>query len=138
MAEIIARKVLAERLGCQPDELEDRGITVQSAGLSAMPGGGAACEAIDVMQEMGLDLSAHESRPLNDRLVRFADVVWTMTRMHRQSVSRRWPEAASRTELLADDGSDIPDPIGSSQDVYRACAKQLQNELAARLAKLEI
>lgn len=138
MAEIIARGVLAERLGCKPDELEERGVTVQSAGLSAMPGGGAACEAIDVMQEMGLDLSAHESRPLNDRLVRFADVIWTMTRMHRQSVLARWPDAASRTELLAEDGSDIPDPIGSSQEVYRACAKQLDKELRARLSKLEI
>ncbi|HEX3998004.1 MAG TPA: L-threonylcarbamoyladenylate synthase [Pirellulales bacterium] len=138
MAEIIARQILAERLGCEADDLEDRGITVQSAGLSAMSGGGAACEAVDVMAEMGLDLSAHESRPLGDRLVRFADVIWTMTRMHRQSVLARWPEAARRTELLALDQTDIPDPIGSSQDVYRACAKQLHKELSDRLSKLEL
>ena len=137
MAEGIARKILADRLDCQADELEDRGITVQSAGLSAMAGGGAACEAVDVMAEMGLDISGHESRPLSDRLVRFADVIWTMTRMHRQSVLARWPEAAKRTELLAVDQSDIPDPIGCSQEVYRACAKQLHEELSARLAKLE-
>jgi protein-tyrosine phosphatase len=138
MAEIIARRILAERLGCEADELEDRGVTVQSAGLSAMSGGGAAAEAVDVMTEMGLDLSAHESRPLSDRLVRFADVIWTMTRMHRQSVLARWPEAGPRTELLALDQTDIPDPIGSSQEVYRACAKQLQTELAARLSKMEL
>jgi len=138
MAEIIARKILAERLGCGPEELEDRGITVQSAGLSAMQGGGAACEAIDAMTEIGLDLSAHESRPLNDRLIRFADVIWTMTRMHRQSVLARWPEAAPRTELLAVDQTDIPDPIGGSQEVYRACAKQLQKELTARLSMLDL
>jgi tRNA threonylcarbamoyl adenosine modification protein (Sua5/YciO/YrdC/YwlC family) len=138
MAEIIARKILSERLNCHPDELEDHGITVQSAGLSAMPGGGAACEAVEVMTEMGLDLSTHESRPLSDRLVRFADVIWTMTRMHRQSVLARWPEVAPRCELLAVDQNDIPDPIGSSQEVYRACAKQLHVELTARLSKLEL
>ena len=46
MAEVLARKLIAERIGCRPDELEDHGVIVQSAGLSGDDGGGAAAEAI--------------------------------------------------------------------------------------------
>jgi protein-tyrosine phosphatase len=138
MAEVIARKILSTRLGCRPDELEDRGVIVQSAGLSAMMGGGAAAEAVDVVANLGLDLSAHESQPLTNQMVRYADVIWTMTRMHRQSVIGRWPEAGPRTELLAVNQSDIADPVGCTPEVYRKCAEQLQAELTVRLAHLEL
>ena len=138
MAEAIARKLLAERFRCKADELEDRGMIIQSAGLSAMMGGGAASEAVDVVAAMGCDLSAHESQPLTNQMVRYADVIWTMTRMHRQSVIGRWPEAAARTELLAVDQSDIADPVGCAAEVYRKCAEHLRTALESRLAKLEL
>jgi protein-tyrosine phosphatase len=138
MAEAIARKLIADRLRCRPDELEDRGVIVQSAGLSAMGGGPAATEAMDVMSAIGLDLAAHESQPLTGQMVRYADLIFPMTRSHRQAILSQWPEAASRTELLAVDQSDIADPIGGPPDVYRRCAVQLQQELEARIAKLEL
>ena len=40
MAEAICRRLMAERLGCRHDELEDRGVMVMSAGVAAMMGGG--------------------------------------------------------------------------------------------------
>jgi protein-tyrosine phosphatase len=138
MAETIARKLIAERLGCRIDQLEDRGVIVQSAGLSAMSGGGAAAEAIEVLTGMGMDLSAHESQPLSSQMVRYADMIFTMTRSHRQAILSQWPDAASRTELLAVDQSDIADPIGGPPDVYRRCAAQLKTELEARVAKLDM
>lgn len=138
MAEAIARKLIADRLHCRPDELEDRGVIVQSAGLSAMGGGPAATEAIEVMSAIGLDLGAHESQPLTGQMVRYADLIFPMTRSHRQAILSQWPEAASRTELLAIDQSDIADPIGGPPDVYRRCAIQLQQELEARIAKLDL
>ena len=138
MAEVLARKLIAERIGCRPDELEDHGVIVQSAGLSAMPGGGAASEAVDVMGSLGLDLSAHESQPLTMQMVRYADVIWPMTRSHRQMILAQWPEAGPRTELLATDQHDIADPVGGPAEVYRRCAEELQTELVARVAKLEL
>ncbi len=122
MAETLARKLLADRLQCRPDELEDRGVLVQSAGLSAMPGGGAAHEAVEVMSNFGLDLSHHESQPLTGQMVRYADLILTMTRSHRQAILSQWPEAGPRTELLALDQSDIADPIGGVPEVYKKCA----------------
>ncbi|HEV2972117.1 MAG TPA: L-threonylcarbamoyladenylate synthase [Pirellulales bacterium] len=138
MAETIARKLIADRLGCRVDQLEDRGVIVQSAGLSAMSGGGAATEAIEALSAMGLDLAAHESQPLTGQMVRYADKVLTMTRSHRQTIVSQWPDAASRTELLAVDQTDIADPIGGPPDVYRRCAVQLRTELEARVAKLDL
>jgi tRNA threonylcarbamoyl adenosine modification protein (Sua5/YciO/YrdC/YwlC family) len=138
MAETIARKMIADRLGCRIDQLEDRGVIVQSAGLSAMSGGSAAQEAVDVLAAMGLDVSAHESQPLTGQMVRNADMIFAMTRSHRQAILSQWPEAGSRTELLAVDHSDIADPIGGPPEVYQRCAEQLRSELEARVAKLEL
>jgi tRNA threonylcarbamoyl adenosine modification protein (Sua5/YciO/YrdC/YwlC family) len=138
MAETIARKLIADRLGCRTEQLEDRGVIVQSAGLSAMSGGCAAQEAVDVMTSMGLDVSAHESQPLTGQMVRNADIILPMTRSHRQAILSQWPDAGKRTELLALDQSDIPDPIGGPPEVYRRCAEQLRGELESRIAKLEL
>lgn len=137
MAERLAQKLIADKLGCQPRELEHKGILVASAGIAAVPGCGPADEAVTVMREKGLDITKHESQPLTDKLARHADVIYTMTSGHRQAIVRRWPEAASRTIPLRMDEGDIHDPIGGSTGVYRECAEQLENDLRKRIAQLE-
>jgi protein-tyrosine phosphatase len=138
MAEAICRQLLAERLGCSIDELADRGVIVMSAGTSAMMGNRAAAEAVKVLSKRGMNLAEHESQPLTSQLVRHADVIWAMTRSHRQAIVSQWPEAASRTALLMRDQGDISDPIGGTEDQYERCADQLRGELAARINDLEI
>jgi protein arginine phosphatase len=138
MAEAMCRKLLAEKLGCKQDELDERGVIVMSAGLSAYMGGRPSPEAVDVMQTMGVDLSAHESQPLTAQLVRNADIIWTMTRSHRQAILAQWPEAASRCDLLCMDALDVPDPIGGPVDLYQRCAEQIKVELNGRIKQLEI
>jgi protein-tyrosine phosphatase len=138
MAEAIARRLLAQRLGCRVEELEDRGITVLSAGIAAMMGGRASPDAVSVLREEGVDLTAHESQPLTEQLVRHADQIFAMTRSHRQVIVSQWPEAASRTQLLCRDDSDVADPIGGPVEMYRRCALQIHQELKARLEELEV
>ena len=67
-----------------------------SAGLSAVMGSRPSPEGVSVMGEMGLNLGDHESQPLTAQLVRHADIIWTMTRAHRQAIVSQWPEAAPR------------------------------------------
>jgi len=136
MAEHLARDLLAKRLGCSPDELEDRGFVVRSAGVSAGMGGRASTEATEVMAQWGLDLARHETHPLTEPLVRHADMIFTMTQLHRQTIVGQWPAAADRTHLLCRDGSDVSDPIGGSRDRYEHCAAQIRGELEARVGKL--
>jgi protein-tyrosine phosphatase len=109
-----------------------------SAGISAAPGGRAADEAIAIMKERGLDLSAHESQPLSDRLVRFADAIITMTRSHRDAILAHWPEAESRTHVLSRGAGDVSDPIGGPADLYRRCAQQIDEFLEAWVNELPL
>ncbi|MEX2114891.1 MAG: Sua5/YciO/YrdC/YwlC family protein, partial [Pirellulales bacterium] len=138
MAEVMCRKMLAERLGCTDQELGDHGILVMSAGLSAMMGARPTAEAVDVMARMGLQLADHESQPLTTQLVRHADIIWTMTRSHRQAIVSQWPESAARTMVLASDQADVADPIGGPLEYYQQCAEQIKMLLAERIRKLDL
>ena len=70
--------------------------------------------------------------------MRHADVIYTMTRSHREAIVAQWPSAAERTQLLSVDGSDISDPIGSSVERYRRCAAEIQRELDSRISELSL
>jgi len=129
MAEILLKRRIADKLGCSIEELEDRGVIVTSAGIAAMTGGRATAEAVNVMAQRDLDLSGHESQPVSERLVRHADVILAMTRSHREAVVVQWPDAAGRTQLFCRDGSDVPDPIGGTAEVYGRCADQIDAQL---------
>ena len=120
---------LAQRMGTRAEELEDRGVLVMSAGIAAMAGGHASSEAKQVVSEQGMDLSRHESQPLSDRLVRFADLILTMTRGHREAILAQWPFAGPRLHLLGGAAGDVSDPIGGTTDVYRQCARQIDDFL---------
>ena len=138
MAEALCRRLLAERLNCGIDELEDRGVLVSSAGIAALLGGRAAAEAVQCMTELSLELGDHETQPLTEPLVRHADAIYVMTRAHRENVVAQWPSAAERTQLLSADGADLADPVGGSVDRYRHCARQIEAALSARINELEI
>jgi protein-tyrosine phosphatase len=138
MAALLCRQMLAERLGCTIDQLEDRGVLVMSAGIAADEGGRATEEAVEVMSEFGLDLQWHETQPLSEPLARHADVIYAMTRSHREAIVAQWPSAAERTELFSADGGDICDPIGGPVERYRGCAERLRAELEIRINQLEL
>lgn len=138
MAEGLARKLLAGRLGCQVAELEERGVIVISAGLAAISGSRPSPEAVGVMREMGVELSTHESQPVTEQLVRHADVILTMTAAHRHAIVSHWPDAGPRTHILRHDHGDISDPIGGSVQTYHQCALQIEAELQARIEELDI
>ncbi len=86
---------------------------------------------------MNLDLSEHETQPLTEPLVRHADLIYTMTRTHREAIVAQWPSAAERTFLLSADESEICDPIGGPAERYQRCAVQIRAELELRLEQIE-
>ena len=121
-------------------------LTILSMSLAAIwnpahaqaGGSGPSPEAVEVMAKMGLQLADHESQPLSTQLVRHADLIWTMTRSHRQSIVAQWPEAATRTHVLALDQSDVADPIGGPLEYYRQCAEQIKRLLTERVRQLDL
>ena len=138
MAELLCRRLLADKLKCPYDELDEHGVIVMSAGIAAAPGSRASPEAVTVMNEKQLDLSQHVSQPITDRLVRHADLILTMTRSHRDGVVKHWPDAAAKTHLLSPDGHDVADPIGGSAELYRSCAEEIYAYLAQRIEGLDL
>ena len=136
MAKGLARKMLAERLGCQPWELENHGIEVTSAGTGALGGYPASVHAVEVMGERGIDITDHLSRPITVDAVLASDYIWVMARHHRELVIRLAPEAAERVALLDPTGEDIADPVGGTEETYQACARHLETALAARLVEI--
>jgi protein-tyrosine phosphatase len=138
MAELLLKKRFADQLGCKIEELEDRGVLVQSAGIAAMAGGRAAEEAVEILKQRGLDLGTHESQPLGDRIVRYADLILTMTRGHREAIVAQWPESRDRVFLVAGDRGDISDPIGGPPELYRRCAEQIDAYLAEWVKRIQL
>lgn len=137
MAEMLMKKRLAERLNCGVGELEERGILVASAGLAASGAGRASPAAVEVIRGRGLDLGQHESQPLSERLVRFADLILTMTRGHRDSILQHWPDAAARLRLVCHDQRDVSDPIGGPLEMYVHCADQIDGNLRQWAAQID-
>ena len=129
MSEGLFRKLLSEKLECGEDELCDRGFAAASAGLAAATGAPAALEAIELLSRKGIDLNAHESQPLTDRLLDQADQIYTMTKGHRDSILASRPDLADRVELLSREGTDIFDPIGGGLQDYEVCARELERHI---------
>jgi len=130
MAEAILKDLLAKK----GNGLET--VTVMSAGVAASDGAMASTQAVDVMEQRGLDLNNHQSRPLSDAVVDRADIILTMTRGHRAAILAAWPDRIDQVHTLRRDGGDIADPVGSPRDVYQQCADQIERELMAWIAGL--
>jgi L-threonylcarbamoyladenylate synthase len=132
MAEALARATIAKKLGVDEAGLAEKGIIVMSAGASAMPGARAAAPALEVIREMGGDLSKHRSRPLTIELVHQADMIFTMGKSHALAVMALVPSAADKV-ITVDPAGDVDDPIGGDVQLYRALAGQLKELIEKRL-----
>ncbi len=138
MAEAMMRARIAKKLNIAPGDLLDQGVMVLSAGIAAMAGGRPSAESVQVMAERDIDIQQHESQPATERLVRFADLVLTMTQGHRDALLAQWPDAADRTFALCQSGGEIADPIGGTIEHYRACATQIDAQLDRWLEQIDL
>jgi protein-tyrosine-phosphatase len=55
------------------------GMKADSAGIAASSGQRASRQAERVMEEMGISLEGHRSRPIDEKLLDQADLILTMT-----------------------------------------------------------
>ena len=116
-----------------------RDIEVTSAGIGAVGGQSPSPHAVDVMNELGIDIRNIRSKPLMADLVRKADFIFVMTYGHLDSMLLLFPSAAEKTFLLREFETDLPvmeredsDPIGQSRETYRRC----RDEVRAALPRL--
>jgi glycine hydroxymethyltransferase len=113
----------------------DPNVRVFSAGLGALDGQPATEAAVEVMAELGVDISRHKSQSLRVPLVEQADFIFTMTRQQQDAIQAIYPMAAEKTFLLREFedveviGKDIADPIGQPVEVYRRTRDQIRAAL---------
>ena len=136
MAAGLARKLLAERLGCRENQLASNGFEVLSAGLFAANGTPATPEAVAAAAQRGADISAHRSQKATPELIGQCDVVFCMTSFHVQQILRGLADGAGVDRL--DESLDVPDPIGGGSDVYVQTALSIQDALRKRLGKVKL
>lgn len=109
-------------------------VVVASAGTLRIEGQPASPEAVRVMQELGVDLTAHRSRGLDAETLRTSDVVIVMTHDHMERLEFGPFDLAGERYLIrafekrpqpAPDPPDLADPIGKPLDFYREQARLL-------------
>jgi len=115
-----------------------KNIEIFSAGTGAFPGMPPSAEAIEVMEEEGIDITGHKSRPLDGFLLEEADRVYVMTEEHVRLITGWFKSMNKKVRLLRqfdplkDDAfyPNIPDPIGSSVEEYRRVRDMLKRAIA--------
>lgn len=138
MAEGLFRKLLADKLKCQEDELSDRGFIVGSAGLAAAMGAPPSPEGVAILAEQGIDIQAHESQPLTERLLDQSDHLFTMTQGHRAAILSERPDLEESVKLLSSEGKDVSDPIGGGFQCYIECKNEIEKHLTQIISQIDI
>lgn len=137
MAEALFKKLLEE-------QEKQNDIIVESCGIAAVEGMPASPNAVKVMREEGIDLSAHKARLFSEEFLK-ADLILTMAKSHKDYILDRFPAAKGKVFVLeefssergGDENMDVPDPYGGDENTYRRVAAEIKQKLKNVLERLE-
>ena len=129
MSEGILKKLFREH------RLQKR-VTIESAGIDAIPGKNTNDFTKEVCKEHGIDVSQHRSRQLTKSMLEEATLVICLAVNHHEVIHRAYPEFRMKVVLLKELGRSQPpknfsvaDPIGAPKKQYAACFKEIEGEL---------
>lgn len=130
LAEVIAKAIFAEK-----------GVDAQviSRGLAAETHSPASYNSRKCAEEMGLSLEDFTSNQITYEDIEWADIIITMTKMHKEYLQGICDEKGVEIYTLAEAAGeyiDVSDPFGGDIDAYRACAEQIYdyvNKIALKL-----
>ncbi|HKL13363.1 MAG TPA: low molecular weight protein arginine phosphatase [Halanaerobiales bacterium] len=131
MAEYFAKEYIKE------NNIED--IEVSSAGINAAIGEKATQEAIEVMQEKGIDIMKHKSKMLMEEDLKENDKVFTMTNSHKEVIEDMYDydEVYTLKHFVKScEDCDILDPYGYDVDIYRETRDEIEQAVKKLLNKL--
>lgn len=111
-------------------------VAVESAGVLGHDGDPAESEARDTMVHLGLDISDHSARSLDDTLAERADLLLAIDSGTARVVRGRYPAASARIATLgelANRKRDVPDPFRMQMGAWLTYARELDDMLQAAL-----
>ena len=127
MAEVLLRIALQGR----------DGFTVESAGLGAMVGHPADDYTIELMENMGEDVSTHRARQIHPDMVRQADLVLVMEAGHKRAIDTADPTARGKVHRLGEwQDRDIDDPYRQPKAAFADALKEIQEGVASWVEKI--
>jgi protein-tyrosine-phosphatase len=137
MAAAITNAEIAARLKIRFEALETVNVRALSAGVSAKTGSPLTAEAAEVLRSLSVPVKPHAARNLTPELAEKAEVIFCMTKAHREAVLAMLPSVAGKTYCL-DTEADIDDPIGKGMPAYVACARQILRLVRLRLDAIDL
>lgn len=112
-------------------------VQVASAGLNALVGQPADAAAQALMEEAGIDISAHRARQLEPEAIRAADLILVMDRQAKQRIEAMEPSARGKVYRLGEwQGVDIPDPYRQPPEVFQGSFELIRRSVDDWAAKL--
>ena len=137
MAAAIANAEIANRLGISVDALKTVNVRALSAGVSARVGAPLTPEAVEVLRSFDVPVQPHAARNLTPELAGEAELIFCMTKAHRQAVVEMLPQFASKTYCLHAE-TDVDDPIGKGMAAYIECARQIRSLVQLRFNEIAL
>ena len=113
------RSPMAEHIFRQKTKYFKDFFNVYSFGMAAVDGTPASQNAINAMQNMGIDISSHKAQRISARIVKDSDFIFCLSQEQYNIMIGVEPE---KTFLL---GNGISDPYGMDQSVYDKCAQEI-------------
>jgi protein arginine phosphatase len=132
MAEALLKRLVNKR--SDADEWH-----IESAGTWAQNGVSAALLSQFVMEDMGMNIADHRSKRVTRPLLRHSDLVLTMERQQKEGLILQFEPFADRIYMLSEmvgKIEDVPDPIGSEFEYFKATAILIESYLSDGFEKI--
>lgn len=114
-------------------------ISVSSAGLGALVGHPADDYALELMQEQGIDASAHVARQLSLALVTSHELILVMTGRQKEQLEAEYPSARGRVFRYGHwQSAEIADPYQQNRAAFEAAYALLAAATSSWADKLRI
>ena len=139
----ICRSAMADKMLAKRVEEENLNIEVYSSGTFAENGDYPTVEAIEAMEEYGVDLKQHRATNIRRSNIEEMDLILCATTTHKNMVLQLYPNLAGQVytmkEYVGDtqNGIDISDPWGYDLAVYRKCAAEIEKIIKKIVDKMK-
>ena len=113
-------------------------FTVESAGLGALVGHPASEHSVDLMAEMGEDITMHRARQIHPDMVRDADLVLVMETGHKRAIDDADPTARGKVHRLGEwQGIDIDDPYRQPREAFADALEDIKIGVASWVERIK-
>ena len=114
----ICRSPMAEAM-LQDALVGKSNASVSSAGLGALAGHPAAEHSVELMADLGLDITSHKARQLTPDMIESSDLILVMEQGHKRAIDSLEPAARGKVYRLCEwRDADIPDPYRQPREAF--------------------